>query len=94
MKDITYIPSYNSRSYKGKAFKMGAGVQAFEIYAAAKQYGVTVVGGEGMVGYLFSCTFDLLRLTFPFRLSVLLVEMSQVVVTLHFPVSTEWLRTR
>jgi len=28
---------------------MAAGVQAFEIYAAAKKYGVTVVGGEGRV---------------------------------------------
>ena len=72
---------------------MGAGVQAFEIYAATKQYSVTMVGGEGRVGYLFSCTFDLLRLMFPFRLSVLLVDMSQMVVTIHFPVSTEWLRT-
>jgi hypothetical protein len=53
LKDITYIANYQSPSYTGKAIKMGAGVQAFEIYAAAKKYGVTVVGGEGKVRKLF-----------------------------------------
>jgi hypothetical protein len=49
LKDITYIPSYKSAAYTGKAIKMGSGVQAFEVYAAAKKYGGTVVGGEGRV---------------------------------------------
>lgn len=49
LRDITYIPKYTGTSYTGKAVKMGAGVRAFEIYAAAKSFGVTVVGGEGRV---------------------------------------------
>lgn len=47
LKDITVIPSYKSSTYSGKAVKMGAGVQAFELYAAARDGGFTVVGGEG-----------------------------------------------
>ncbi|KUJ18747.1 FAD-binding domain-containing protein [Mollisia scopiformis] len=47
LRDITYIPEYNSTIYTGKAVKMGAGVRAFEIYTAAQSLGVTVVGGEG-----------------------------------------------
>ncbi|RDW85699.1 FAD-binding-containing protein [Coleophoma crateriformis] len=47
LKDITVIPKYVSKSYTGQAVKMGAGVQAFEIYAAAKAGGFSVVGGEG-----------------------------------------------
>lgn len=47
LKDITYYANYRSSGYSGAAIKMGAGVQAQEIYAAAKSYGVTVVGGEG-----------------------------------------------
>ncbi|KAF4626895.1 hypothetical protein G7Y89_g11260 [Cudoniella acicularis] len=47
LKDITYIPEYSSSSYSGKAVKMAAGVQAYEVYEAARDYGVTVVGGEG-----------------------------------------------
>lgn len=47
LKDISIINNYKSASYSGKAAKMGAGVQAQEIYAAAKAGGFTVVGGEG-----------------------------------------------
>ncbi|KAB5532765.1 FAD binding domain-containing protein [Coniochaeta sp. 2T2.1] len=57
LKSITYISKYSDSTYTGPALKLGAGVQAFEVYAAAKQYGVTVVGGEGqtvgvMGGYI------------------------------------------
>ncbi|KAJ3054575.1 hypothetical protein HK097_001408, partial [Rhizophlyctis rosea] len=49
-KDITYIPYHPDT--KGPAFKVGAGVQVFEINKAAQQRGLMVVGGEGMtVGY-------------------------------------------
>ena len=54
LKDITYIANYKCTSYTGKASKMGSGVQAFEIYAAAKKYGVTAVGGEGRVSFHIS----------------------------------------
>jgi len=59
LKDIAYIPSYQdaTTNYSGPAFKAGAGVQAYEIYAAAKDQGLVVVGGEGqtvgvMGGYI------------------------------------------
>ncbi|KAL3422016.1 FAD binding domain-containing protein [Phlyctema vagabunda] len=47
LKSITVLNNYKTASYSGKAVKMGAGVQAQEIYAAAKAGGFTVVGGEG-----------------------------------------------
>lgn len=50
MKDIQFYPDYEEGTYKGPAFKMGAGVQVYEAYQAAKKEGVTIVGGEGRVG--------------------------------------------
>lgn len=54
LKDITHIPAYKGREYSGAAFKLGAGVQGFEIMAAARDKGLVVVGGEcptvGLVG--------------------------------------------
>ncbi|KAJ5692322.1 hypothetical protein N7462_001745 [Penicillium macrosclerotiorum] len=47
LKQIDYIKNYRSSSYQGPAVKMGAGVQAFEIYEKANELGFTVVGGEG-----------------------------------------------
>lgn len=47
LKTISYLPSYNSSTYSGKALKIGSGAQAIDIYLAAKENGVTVVGGEG-----------------------------------------------
>lgn len=59
LKDIAYISSYNdaTTNYSGPAFKAGAGVEAYEIYAAARDQGLVVVGGEGqtvgvMGGYI------------------------------------------
>ncbi|KAI5918550.1 FAD binding domain-containing protein [Camillea tinctor] len=57
LKDIQFFKYYKEDSYTGPALKVGAGVQAFELYGAAKNYGVTVVGGEGrtvgvMGGYI------------------------------------------
>jgi hypothetical protein len=46
LKDITHIPTYNSSEYAGAAFKLGAGVQGFEIMEAARDKGLVVVGGE------------------------------------------------
>ena len=51
LKQITYLPNYQSKSYSGKAIKVGSGVQAEELYAAAKANGVTAVGGEGRVSH-------------------------------------------
>ncbi|KAL9117519.1 MAG: hypothetical protein Q9187_005943, partial [Circinaria calcarea] len=45
LKTVEFL-DYQSPHYKGPAIKMGAGVQAFEAYAAADQRGLTVVGGE------------------------------------------------
>jgi hypothetical protein len=49
LKDIAYIPSYNdaTTNYDGPAFKAGAGVQVYEIYAAAHEHGLVAIGGEG-----------------------------------------------
>jgi hypothetical protein len=49
LKDIAYIPSYNDATaeYDGPAFKAGAGVQVYEIYAAAREHGLVTIGGEG-----------------------------------------------
>ncbi|OHE96406.1 FAD binding domain-containing protein [Colletotrichum orchidophilum] len=46
-KNIDFYESYQQDSYSGPAFKLGAGVQAYEMYEAADKYGVTAVGGEG-----------------------------------------------
>lgn len=51
LKSITYVARYSDSTYTGPALKLGSGVQAYEVYAAAKQYGVTVVGGEGQVSF-------------------------------------------
>ncbi|EXK25348.1 hypothetical protein FOXG_17560 [Fusarium oxysporum f. sp. lycopersici 4287] len=51
-KSIKYYKTYKTSSYSGPALKVGAGVIGQELYAAAEQYGVTAVGGEGLsVGY-------------------------------------------
>ncbi|KAI6093178.1 FAD binding domain protein [Hypoxylon rubiginosum] len=57
LKQTQFFKTYWQGSYRGPAFKLGTGVQAFEAYEAARQNGVTIVGGEGrtvgvMGGYL------------------------------------------
>ncbi|KAL1899311.1 hypothetical protein Cpir12675_001504 [Ceratocystis pirilliformis] len=57
LKNIQFFESYTQGSYKGPALKVGAGVQAYELYEAAHKHGVTAVGGEGqtvgvMGGYI------------------------------------------
>ncbi|KAI0408396.1 FAD binding domain-containing protein [Xylaria palmicola] len=47
LKDIRFYKDYEEGSYRGQAFKMGAGVQVFEAYKAARDANVTIVGGEG-----------------------------------------------
>lgn len=47
LKQLQYLPNYSTSYYKGKAIKMGSGVQAFEVYEFANLNGVTAVGGEG-----------------------------------------------
>lgn len=47
LKDIVYYENYQLGNYSGPAVKMGAGVQAFEIYEKANELGFTAVGGEG-----------------------------------------------
>ncbi|KAI0010169.1 hypothetical protein F4779DRAFT_639670 [Xylariaceae sp. FL0662B] len=47
LKKIEYIETYSGSSpYAGPAFRLGAGVQVGELYAAAQKYNVTAVGGE------------------------------------------------
>ncbi|KAL2842314.1 hypothetical protein BJX68DRAFT_270759 [Aspergillus pseudodeflectus] len=49
LKGLKYIESYDAPGtvWTGAAFKMGAGIQAYEIYKAANDHGLMVVGGEG-----------------------------------------------
>ncbi|KAJ5918308.1 FAD linked oxidase N-terminal [Penicillium verhagenii] len=47
LKDLEYIAEYSISGYQGPAVKMGAGVQAFEVYEKGEELGFTAVGGEG-----------------------------------------------
>ena len=49
LKEIAYYDNYVDGSYKGRAIKAGAGVQAYELYKAANDRGAVVVAGEGQV---------------------------------------------
>jgi hypothetical protein len=50
LKDIEFLADHNCRGYHGPAFKLGSGVLTEEVYGAAEQNNVTVVGGECRVG--------------------------------------------
>ncbi|POS77367.1 hypothetical protein DHEL01_v204246 [Diaporthe helianthi] len=54
LKDIRFISSYETQDYSGPAFKLGAGVQGFELYEAAEAHGLTTISGicptVGVVG--------------------------------------------
>ncbi|KAF2839977.1 FAD-binding domain-containing protein [Patellaria atrata CBS 101060] len=59
LKGITFISDYqdDSSDYQGPAFKVGAGVQGYELYKAAEEQNLVVVAGEGetvgvMGGYI------------------------------------------
>jgi len=45
LKQIQYVKNYEGSTYSGPVFKVGAGVQGFELYQAADKYGVTAVAG-------------------------------------------------
>ncbi|KAI1524242.1 GlcD FAD FMN-containing dehydrogenase [Pyrenophora tritici-repentis] len=46
LKDITHVSQYDGSGYDGPAFKIGAGVQGFELMAAARDHSLVTVGGE------------------------------------------------
>ena len=51
LKYIEFL-DYHSLNYTGKAIKVGAGVQMFEVYSAADAQGLSVVGGDCQtIGY-------------------------------------------
>lgn len=53
LKDTDFYEKYDSGNYTGPAVKLAAGVQVYEAYALAKNYDVTLVGGEGRtVGHI------------------------------------------
>ncbi|KAL4877361.1 hypothetical protein BJY04DRAFT_230663 [Aspergillus karnatakaensis] len=55
LKGIKHIENYSApgTDWTGPAFKAGSGVAAYEIYKAAQDHGLMVVGGEGQVrGYV------------------------------------------
>lgn len=45
LKDIAFLPDYQDASYQGPALKVGAGVTVREVYTAAHEHGVSVLGG-------------------------------------------------
>lgn len=45
LREIKYLPSYETISYSGKAFKVDAGVTVQEIYRAADAHSTAVQGG-------------------------------------------------
>ncbi|KAL6161534.1 hypothetical protein ACJBU6_00644 [Exserohilum turcicum] len=45
LKEIKYVEKYISPTYEGPVFKLGAGVQGFELYQAADKLGVSAVAG-------------------------------------------------
>ncbi|CAG8114190.1 unnamed protein product [Penicillium salamii] len=47
LKNIEYFEHYSGSDYQGPAVKLGAGVQAAEVYEHAQKLGYTAVGGEG-----------------------------------------------
>lgn len=99
LKSISFISSFSDSTYKGAAMKFGAGVQAYEAYEAANQYGVSVVGGEGQVGsslLLESLARFINLLIRPFfsRPWVSWVGISRAAVTRLCLRSTAWLQTR
>ncbi|RYP14120.1 hypothetical protein DL767_010428 [Monosporascus sp. MG133] len=52
LKNVEYLPDYESDGYSGKALKVGAGVTVREVYQAAHEHGVSALGGIcGSVGY-------------------------------------------
>lgn len=52
LKGIDFIENYQSAgNYTGPAFRLGAGVQVYELYEAADAAGYTAVGGECRVSF-------------------------------------------
>ena len=49
LKESEYYPEYRGASYTGPAFKLGAGIQVKDANKLAKDRGVTLIGGEGIV---------------------------------------------
>lgn len=50
LKEIQYVQDYKSSAYSGPIFKVGAGVQGFELLQAADKYGASAVTGICPVG--------------------------------------------
>lgn len=58
LKEIKYVENYKDAQYSGPVFKVGAGVQGFELYQAAEKYNVSAVAGicpVSLNNFLKSC---------------------------------------
>jgi hypothetical protein len=64
MKQIDWLPEYETEYYSGAAIRIAAGVSLEEYYQAAEDHGVTVVGGECSVSD-YSYFSPAYKLTFP-----------------------------
>lgn len=87
LKDIEYYENYRGSGYQGPAVKMGAGVQAFEVYEKSQELGFTAVGGEGKVSWSFRYQY-LERKTDCIRLWVLPVATFSAAATRPCPACT------
>lgn len=50
LKEIRYVESHESSAYFGLGFKVGAGVQGFELLQATEKHNISAVAGICMVG--------------------------------------------
>jgi hypothetical protein len=53
MNKIDFLPNYKGPGYSGPALKLAAGVTVREVYEAADENGVTVLGAVSWVSIIF-----------------------------------------
>jgi FAD/FMN-containing dehydrogenase len=80
LKEIQYVEKYKSPAYSGPVFKVGAGVQGFELLQAADKYGVSAVTGICPVGSMYALSKVIADCP---RLWAYLVVIQRVVATAH-----------
>jgi FAD/FMN-containing dehydrogenase len=80
LKEIQYVEKYKSSAYSGPVFKVGAGVQGFELLQAADKYGVSAVTGICPVGSMYALSKVIADCP---RLWAYLVVIQRVVATAH-----------
>jgi FAD/FMN-containing dehydrogenase len=80
LKEIQYVEKYKSPAYSGPVFKVGAGIQGFELLQAADKYGVSAVTGICPVGSMYALSKVIADCS---RLWAYLEVIQRVVATAH-----------